>query len=450
MSLEHLQPYLTQPGLCPNPIFVFGAPRSGTHALAFSLAAHGRLYTHSESEILAKLFHDDPIQEIIEDADQRVLPTWLRMYGVSKAELYGFLGVGFNALFTSRAPAGKRWIDKTPQYVLMGPILADMFPGAQFLHMIRDGRRVVHSMSQYLERFTSEARTEVIKSGHLKAWATDFRAACRTWRSCLDAGMRFAAEQPKRVLTVAHAELVKAPDRAFQEVFAFLDVAAEPAPLNFFRSYRLNTSFPTAPTELPGTANLSKPLDQWTLQDGGHFVEPSPYRESEPWRSWPRARRAIFMEEAGAAMIEHGFATAADLELWSNADAEIPAPASAGTEPATAAGLEVPLLERIRRIAARALPPRAAVLVAGKQPADPMTLDGCHTFRYPRAYLPADSTQAIAHLETLRDMGAGFLLFPGTEFWWFEQYPEFRLHLETKYQQLWNDENCVIFLLRRG
>jgi hypothetical protein len=439
-----LQAYLDQPGICRKPIFVFGSPRSGTHALAFALAAHSRLCTHSESEILLQLFRDDPLRGIFEDASRRVLPTWLRMYGLGKVELAGFIGLGFNALFTSRTPAGKRWIDKTPSYVLIAPLLANMFPGAQFVHMVRDGRRVVHSMSEYLARFTDEARVAVIESGHLHEWATDFRLACKTWRRHIDAGARFAAERPERVLTVVHEELVKEPARLLEQVFGFLEVPAETTPLDFLKSCRLNSSFPKNPTDLPTEENLSKPFNQWTLTGGGQFIDQSPYQESEPWWGWPPDRRATFLEEAGDAMIEHGFAGAAELEQWSRSEpAAMPANAAAALDserytPPQAA------IERMRQAARQVIPHPSAVLVVSKHPADPFSLEGCQTFRYPRVYVPADSSQAIAHLETLRSMGAGFLLFPSTEFWWFSHFPQFRQYLKDKYRTVWQDDDCVI------
>jgi len=255
--------------------------------------------------------------------------------------------------------------------------------------------------------------------------------------------MRFVADRPERVLTVIHEELVREPEAVFRKVFARLEVPPETGPLEFFRSCRLNSSFPKSPTGLPATENLSKPFQQWTLAAGGHFVDLTPYKESEPWWQWPRDRRAIFLEEAGAAMIEHGFASAAELERWRTSEPEQPCQvASAGSTDCAPAE---PAMERIRRTARQLIPKGAAVLIASKDPAESFALDGCHTFRFPRVYLPADSNQAIAHLETLRGMGAGFLLFPSTEFWWFDRFPEFRLHLETKHQRLWTDEACVIY-----
>jgi hypothetical protein len=49
---------------------------------------------------------------------------------------------------------------------------------------------------------------------------------------------------------------------------------------------------------------------------------------------------------------------------------------------------------------------------------------------------PADSAEAIAHLDRLRESGAGYLVIPGTSQWWLDHYGEFAQHLEQRYRRL--------------
>ena len=60
---------------------------------------------------------------------------------------------------------------------------------------------------------------------------------------------------------------------------------------------------------------------------------------------------------------------------------------------------------------------------------------------------PADSVEAIAQLEKLREKGAEFLLLPGTGFWWLEHYEGFKQHLDMHYRRTWSDEDCIIYQL---
>ena len=51
--------------------------------------------------------------------------------------------------------------------------------------------------------------------------------------------------------------------------------------------------------------------------------------------------------------------------------------------------------------------------------------------------------------ETQRKLGARYLLFPQTSFWWLDSYPEFKDYLATHYQRIlqW-DDTCAIFALQ--
>ncbi len=113
------------------------------------------------------------------------------------------------------------------------------------------------------------------------------------------------------------------------------------------------------------------------------------------------------------------------------------------------------LVDRIREVANAALPSAANVAVVSKGDEELLELGGGRRgWHFPQneegayaGYYPADSAEAIAHLEGLRDKGAGFLLFPETAFWWLESYREFGEHLDSRYRRVWDDEAYVIYKL---
>src|SRR5262245_28255031 len=110
MSAELLKDYLTGPGQCPKPIFIIGSPRSGTTILAWSLAQHSQLWTSAESDFLFHLFGNGHAERAFRKATEVAGDRWLKAEGVGKEVFLGFLGLGLNALYTSRS-RGKRWID---------------------------------------------------------------------------------------------------------------------------------------------------------------------------------------------------------------------------------------------------------------------------------------------------------------------------------------------------
>jgi hypothetical protein len=101
------------------------------------------------------------------------------------------------------------------------------------------------------------------------------------------------------------------------------------------------------------------------------------------------------------------------------------------------------LRRRIRETVQHSVPPGATVLVISKGDGSLLDLEGRRGWHFPQTdrgayagYHPADSAEAIAHLEGLRAKGANYLLIPSTSLWWLEHYDEFRKHLDAHYARL--------------
>jgi hypothetical protein len=263
--------------VCSEPVFIIGSPRSGTTILAWSLADHSALWTSGESYILFDFFGDGRANRVYDKALNQSDGSWLKAQKVSRQEFLTSLGMGINALFSSRS-GGRRWIDHTPHYALMAGVLADMFPGARFLHILRDGRRVVNSMVHFQQ--PGETR-----KGRDTPWATDFRVACKTWRSYVTAAEDFAQRSEGRCLTCRNEDLVANPEEGFQRILEFLQVPYEEGPAAYFESNRINSSF------RPNSRDRS-----WVKS------------LSDPWSEWTPDQQAIFLEEAGATLVRCGYA----------------------------------------------------------------------------------------------------------------------------------------------
>jgi hypothetical protein len=411
MSGEVLKDYLAGPGLCPNPVFIIGAPRSGTTILAWSLAQHSRLWTSAESDFLFHLFGNDHAGKAFRKATEVAGDRWLKTEKVGRQEFLGFLGLGLNALYTSRS-GGRRWVEQTPLYTMIVDVLGDLFPGALFLHILRDGRRVVHSMTHFLQQ--KAVVENKIPGEFIGGWASDFREACRAWRRYTDRAMDFCAAYPDRSLTVINEQLVADPTAGFGAILRFLGVPYEDGPANLFRSRRINSSFHKGPSRAPAVHELA-----------------------DPWQEWSPEQRRTFADEAGSAMVKYGLAGEKDLVLC-------------GGEPHDRLGA------RIRRVLRSAMP--AGVLaVVSKGDSELLEACGPLSCHFPQAddgeyagYHPADSREAVEHLEALRARGVQFLLFPAASFWWLDHYRGFREHLDGRYRRLWHDDTCVLYHLLPG
>jgi hypothetical protein len=285
MSIDHLRPYLELDGICRNPVFIIGSPRSGTTALARALGQHPELWVSKESYILHQLYGKGRVDRVWRHNWERATPSWLRAEGVERAEFFGFLGLAINALFTSRSQ-GRRWVDQTPLYTLMVEDLADMFPGASFLHIVRDGRSVVRSMSSFQDVF-SDLQGEVL-GDEIPPWAGDFRLACETWADCVERAWRFGAAHPDRCLGIRNEDLAGDPDAGFARIYDFLGVEPADASATSFGGPRINSSF---------RRGASRPSDV-------------------NWDDWGVDLRQAFVEIAGATLVRAGYTSASELEVW--------------------------------------------------------------------------------------------------------------------------------------
>ena len=284
-----------EPVACPDPVFVLGCPRSGTSVLAWSLAQHPDMWTSVETDFLLYLFGPplsdfygrSKVDRALERITTRPGGSWLDQHGIARAEFIAHIGLGLNALITKQAP-GKRWVDQSPGYTVMASTLAELFPMAYFVHVLRDGRRVVHSM---------------INSGFDVWWATDFRQACRVWANFVESAMEFQRSVPERCMTVRLEELSVSPRRSFANILQFIKAPLDDAPADFFASNRINSSYEPKSQRggargLAGTAAASSARGT---------------RLTEPWLLWSPEERAIFVEEAGASLVKHGYATPEEL-----------------------------------------------------------------------------------------------------------------------------------------
>jgi hypothetical protein len=240
---------------------------------------------------LWELYQQQRAEKVFEQWASRPSSSWLRREGVSSAEFLAAIGLGFNAMFT-RSAGSRRRVDHTPHYCLLADTLAGMFPGARFIHVLRDGRQVVNSMIHILATAPAEERDEMVRRGFLSQWSHDFREACTTWQTYAHTAMDFCERHPTRALTVIHGDLEHEPEAPMAAVLRFLDAPLDAGPAALLRRDRINSSF--------------------TRQGG---VPADDYQRPDPWTTWSAAQRADFLDIAGADLVRYGLASPEDLLL---------------------------------------------------------------------------------------------------------------------------------------
>jgi hypothetical protein len=264
------------PAVCPDPVFIIGSPRSGTTVLAHSLREHSELWASGESDMLFFLFADRFVEGVFDRTMAVPGPRWLRLEDVDREEFLAYVGMGLNALMTNRS-GGLRWIDHTPLYTKIVDTLIDAFPGASFVHILRDGRDVVHSMLNFAANVPDPEVGRFLE--HSVPWASDIRKACETWCEHVETATNFCERHPGRTTVVRYEDLVAAPEATFASIFGFLGIADEAGPARFLSSKRINSSF----------TETARPTSE------------------ELWSRWDAERRRVFTEVAGATMLRTGY-----------------------------------------------------------------------------------------------------------------------------------------------
>jgi hypothetical protein len=193
-------------GRMPRPIFVVGCQRSGTTMLRLMLDSHPRISCGPETRFLADL--------------ERIVGTdWKRLsqYGFTQEEWLERIAAFFDGIQAdyARSRGKERWADKSPRYALSMDFITRLFPDAQVVHVIRDGRDVAVS---HRKRF---GYWSCVKSS--VKWPR-YIAAARA------AG---AALSPGRYTEVRYEDLVGNGEQTLRTLFDFLGEHWDPAVLDF-------------------------------------------------------------------------------------------------------------------------------------------------------------------------------------------------------------------------
>lgn len=208
------------------PFFVVGSDRSGTTLLRLYLNAHPELAVPSESWFLIDLFgrfgptarlDSGDVEAALDIVSEhpRFVDGWSVDVATLRSELVPRAPLAMaelvDALFRAEAGIGAagRWGDKTPEYASHIAALRACFPGAQFVHIVRDGRDV----------YLSLAAKRWADRGH-----TPYELG-RYWRgvvgSAAAAGKRLG---PDTYLEVRYEDLVLDTSATLERVTAFLGV----------------------------------------------------------------------------------------------------------------------------------------------------------------------------------------------------------------------------------
>lgn len=112
------------------------------------------------------------------------------------------------------------------------------------------------------------------------------------------------------------------------------------------------------------------------------------------------------------------------------------------------------LVTAVKQLVDESIPSGSTVAVVTRGDDRLLNFASCTGWHFPRGdqgvyagFYPATSSDAIAHLEQLREQGMDYLVIPRPYFWWSDYYTEFASHLDYHYESVGDgveSERCAV------
>ncbi len=212
--------------------FLVGSYRSGTTLVRLMLDSHPAIAIPHESYFIPQLWNHRPDRDAARAfsvdgfLDQLLSHRWFRRWELPEPDVRRALSEAaprtyadaVRAVYAAYAESrGKsRYGDKTPKYVVEMPMLADLFPEARFVHIIRDGRDVALSLLDV--NFGPRTVEE----------------AALLWRRMVMKGRRDGRRLGSRYVEVRYEDLVAEPEPLMRRLCSFLELPYDQAVLRYF------------------------------------------------------------------------------------------------------------------------------------------------------------------------------------------------------------------------
>ncbi|MFN2184691.1 MAG: sulfotransferase family protein [Anaerolineae bacterium] len=219
------------------PVFVVGSDRSGTTLLRLMLTCHPTIAIPPESLFALELYPAwgevrlEQAAQIHALCDDLYEDAMFREWQVDRETLEqaiidrlpsnyaDFVNLVYLTYAQQVQPSATRWGDKNPRYTMHLTWIWRLFPGAQVIHIIRDGRAVFGSF-----RDTNRKAGRII-------WPQTVSAAARSWTIRLTKARQHRANT--NYTEVFYEKLVESPETELRRLCDFLDLEYDPGMLDF-------------------------------------------------------------------------------------------------------------------------------------------------------------------------------------------------------------------------
>jgi hypothetical protein len=221
---ESLPDSLSQ--LAAPPIFVVGLHRSGTTWTFDMLSSHPEVAGVFESGLfssnlgLATLFAEEHWYRDSDrlESDRRFFGAAFRLNQIIDRDelIRDVRNLAGRWLSRALGPEHRYLVEKTPQHLATMPTIAELFPGAVFIHVIRDGRDMIVSRKAAARTWPGLPSRSVQVGETAAQWATALSTARET-----------AERERLRYAEIRYEEMRLDPQSALRGLFEFCSIPAK-------------------------------------------------------------------------------------------------------------------------------------------------------------------------------------------------------------------------------
>ena len=280
-----------------EPIFIVGSPRSGTSVLSWCLGQHPNILVQQESSWIGPFAVNLAIGHEIGSA--RGEHSQLSALDIRRDDFMAHFGESINDLILShrrqfeinlrstalrdssqvhegfqiarsQSDSKSRWVDGTPEYSLYICGLRKLFPGALFIHIVRDVDSVVRSLLNF-DRL-GEGSLVANEQQAYEYWL-------RTVNACLEAERAYGRQIVHRL---QYSDLINNPESALRSVLKFLGEPYVPACLEPLQ-LRINSS------NVPASFDASDPQTEPSLVEQAVRLSTEVEKTPQPPEASPAA-----------------------------------------------------------------------------------------------------------------------------------------------------------------
>jgi len=243
-------------------LFLLSPPRAGSTLLQRMLGSHAEIYTRDEPHMLTPLaylgYHDRVDKAPYDHINSaEAIRGFVAALPNGEADYLDALRAYCDTLYGRMlAPAGRRYfLDKTPAYALVLPLLRQLYPRARYVVLTRHPLAV---MSSYANSFFD---------GDWRA-AQAFNPVVNRYVPAL---ARLLRDPLPHVCQVGYEQLVREPAQELERIFTFLDLPNDPGAVDYGERFEGSQSHGAAGSGDPiGVSAHKRPVaesvDKWALE----------------------------------------------------------------------------------------------------------------------------------------------------------------------------------------